>query len=101
MKPDEIMRLRKAQGLTQEKFGEQVGASQSIVSQWELGTSRPNAKQLYAMENGVIPATYKVEGRFVYITHATSLKEAETNAFSEIPKERLAIILTNTMQVEE
>lgn len=44
-----IAELRKAQGLTQEQFGEKVGVTNKTVSRWETGTYLPPADALLSM----------------------------------------------------
>lgn len=44
-----IAELRKAQGLTQEQFGEKIGVTNKTVSRWETGTYLPPADALLSM----------------------------------------------------
>lgn len=44
-----IAELRKAQGLTQEQFGEKVGVTNKTVSRWETGSYLPPADALLSM----------------------------------------------------
>ncbi|MDE6641617.1 MAG: helix-turn-helix domain-containing protein [Acetatifactor sp.] len=44
-----IAELRKAQGLTQEQFGEKIGVTNKTVSRWETGTYLPPADTLLSM----------------------------------------------------
>ncbi len=44
-----IAQLRKEQGLTQEQFGEKVGATNKTVSRWETGNYLPPADALLTM----------------------------------------------------
>ena len=44
-----IAQLRKQQGLTQEKFGEQIGVTNKTVSRWETGNYMPPADILLKM----------------------------------------------------
>lgn len=39
---DEIKRLRKQKGLTQDELADALGVSRSAVSMWELGSREPN-----------------------------------------------------------
>lgn len=39
---DNVKALRKELGLTQERFGERLGASRSMVKNWEYGAVEPN-----------------------------------------------------------
>lgn len=43
---DNILKLRKSKGLSQEKLGEQIGVTRQTISNWELGETTPNPKQL-------------------------------------------------------
>ncbi len=47
----EINRLRKLNGLTQEKFAELVGVSRQAVTKWELGESLPELDKLIAISD--------------------------------------------------
>lgn len=42
----DIKELRKAAGLTQAKFAEAMGVTQSTVSQWENGRALPDTSKL-------------------------------------------------------
>lgn len=43
---DNILKLRKSKGLSQEKLGEQIGVTRQTISNWELGETTPNPEQL-------------------------------------------------------
>lgn len=43
---DNIFKLRKKQGLSQEKLGEEVNVTRQTISNWELGETSPNPDQL-------------------------------------------------------
>lgn len=43
---DNILKLRKQKGLSQEQLGEQVNVTRQTISNWELGETNPNPEQL-------------------------------------------------------
>ncbi len=43
---DNIFKLRKKQGISQEKLGEEVNVTRQTISNWELGETAPNPEQL-------------------------------------------------------
>ncbi len=43
---DNILKLRKKQGLSQEQLGEKVNVTRQTISNWELGETTPNPEQL-------------------------------------------------------
>lgn len=43
---DKLSKLRKKQGLSQEKLGEQVKVTRQTISNWELNETTPNPEQL-------------------------------------------------------
>ena len=43
---DNIFKLRKSIGVSQEQLGEQVGVTRQTISNWELGETSPNPEQL-------------------------------------------------------
>lgn len=43
---ENILKLRKQQGLSQEQLGEQVDVTRQTISNWELGETTPNPGQL-------------------------------------------------------
>lgn len=43
---DNILKLRKQKGLSQEQLGEQVNVTRQTISNWELGETAPNPEQL-------------------------------------------------------
>lgn len=43
---DNILALRKQQGLSQEQLGEKVKVTRQTISNWELGETAPNPEQL-------------------------------------------------------
>lgn len=43
---ENILKLRKQQGLSQEQLGEQVDVTRQTISNWELGETTPNPEQL-------------------------------------------------------
>jgi len=49
MSPKQILRIRKALGLTQEKLAELLGAQRPTIARWELGTHRPRGGYLKAL----------------------------------------------------
>ncbi len=45
----DVVRLRSRLGLSQEKFAEKLGVSQTIVSKWEKGLNKPRGLSLRAL----------------------------------------------------
>ena len=43
---ENILKLRKQNGLSQEQLGEQVGVTRQTISNWELNETTPNPEQL-------------------------------------------------------
>lgn len=43
---ENILKLRKQQGLSQEQLGEQIGVTRQTISNWELEETTPNPEQL-------------------------------------------------------
>ena len=43
---ENILKLRKSKGLSQEQLGEQVQVTRQTISNWELGETAPNPEQL-------------------------------------------------------
>lgn len=43
---ENILKLRKSKGLSQEQLGEQVEVTRQTISNWELGETSPNPEQL-------------------------------------------------------
>jgi len=43
---ENILNLRKKNGLSQEKLGEKVEVTRQTISNWELGETAPNPEQL-------------------------------------------------------
>ena len=43
---ENILRLRKKQGLSQEQLGEKIDVTRQTISNWELGETSPNPEQL-------------------------------------------------------
>lgn len=43
---ENILKLRKSNGLSQEQLGEQVHVTRQTISNWELGETTPNPEQL-------------------------------------------------------
>ena len=50
---DNILRLRRKQGLSQEKLGEEVNVTRQTISNWELGVTMPNPEQLKALSKSL------------------------------------------------
>ena len=46
---ENILKLRKQNGLSQEQLGDQVGVTRQTISNWELGETAPNPEQLKAL----------------------------------------------------
>ncbi len=43
---ENILKLRKQRGLSQEQLGEQIDVTRQTISNWELGETSPNPEQL-------------------------------------------------------
>lgn len=43
---NKILQLRKKKGLSQEQLGEKIDVTRQTISNWELGETSPNPKQL-------------------------------------------------------
>ena len=43
---ENILKLRKSKGLSQEQLGEKVQVTRQTISNWELGETSPNPEQL-------------------------------------------------------
>ena len=43
---ENILKLRKSKGLSQEQLGEQINVTRQTISNWELGETSPNPEQL-------------------------------------------------------
>ena len=48
---ENLMRLRKQKGLSQEEFANEIDVSRQTVSKWELGVSTPEMEKLMQMSN--------------------------------------------------
>ncbi len=48
---ENLMRLRKQKGLSQEEFANEIDVSRQTVSKWELGSSTPEMEKLIQMSN--------------------------------------------------
>ena len=48
---ENLMRLRKQKGLSQEEFANEIDVSRQTVSKWELGVSTPEMEKLIQMSN--------------------------------------------------
>ena len=46
---ENILKLRKQNGLSQEQLGDQVGVTRQTISNWELGETAPNPEQLKSL----------------------------------------------------
>ena len=46
---ENILKLRKQNGLSQEQLGEQIGVTRQTISNWELNETAPNPEQLKAL----------------------------------------------------
>lgn len=46
---ENILKLRKQLGLSQEQLGEQVAVTRQTISNWELGETSPNPEQLKSL----------------------------------------------------
>lgn len=51
---ENILKLRKHQGLSQEQLGEQVNVTRQTISNWELGETTPNAEQLKLLSKALL-----------------------------------------------
>ena len=43
---EQIYKIRKAEGLSQEEFGNKIGVSRQMVSKWEIGESSPRTDKI-------------------------------------------------------
>ena len=50
---DNILILRRKQGISQEKLGEEVNVTRQTISNWELGETMPNPEQLKALSKAL------------------------------------------------
>ena len=50
MTPQEIVKLRRDLDLTQRELAKRIGAQQSTVARWELGSHRPRGAYLKALK---------------------------------------------------
>ena len=46
---ENILKLRKQNGLSQEQLGEQIGVTRQTISNWELNETTPNPEKLNAL----------------------------------------------------
>lgn len=86
---ERIKELRKAMGLTQEKFGEKIGVRQNTVAQYEMGRNIPidSVINLICREFGV---------------REEWLRTGEEPMFVEIPEsEKIAAFLGDLMREED
>lgn len=51
---ENILKLRKQQGLSQEQLGERVGVTRQTISNWELEETAPNPEQLKLLSKALI-----------------------------------------------
>ncbi len=49
--PDKIIKLRKANGWSQEDFAEKLNVSRQAISRWENGTALPDAQNVLQISN--------------------------------------------------
>lgn len=50
---DNILKLRKQRGLSQEELGELTSVTRQTISNWELGETTPNPEQLKLLSNAL------------------------------------------------
>lgn len=50
---DNILKLRKQKGLSQEELGELTSVTRQTISNWELGETSPNPEQLKLLSNAL------------------------------------------------
>ena len=61
--PQRLARLRRAQGLSQEKLADALGVSRQAVSKWESGQANPDIRYLAAMSRQLgVSADYLLSG---------------------------------------
>lgn len=50
---ENILKLRKSKGLSQEQLGEQINVTRQTISNWELGETSPNPEQLKSLSKAL------------------------------------------------
>ena len=57
---EQIYKIRKAEGLSQEEFGNKIGVSRQMVSKWEMGESSPRTDKINKICTtfGITPAEF-------------------------------------------
>ena len=57
---EQIYKIRKAEGLSQEEFGNKIGVSRQMVSKWEIGESSPRTDKINKICTtfGITPAEF-------------------------------------------
>lgn len=63
MSPNEIIKIRKALNLTQQKLADLIGARQHTVARWETGLHKPTGAYLKALMGLSKKAIRKRTGR--------------------------------------
>ena len=86
-----ILELRKAKGLSQEKLAEQVNVTRQTISNWELGETAPNPEQLLLLSKVLEKSVDELLGNESSITKRNNEAE-DTDAFKKI-RNGLVVIL--------
>jgi len=77
--------LRNANGVSQEKFADSIGATQSVYHKWERGDNFPN--ELHVR---VICEKYSVDFNYIYAGDLKPFKKKEKVMLNNLIEERLA-----------
>lgn len=77
-----IYRLRKENGLSQEKLAEKINVSRQTISNWELGETSPNPEQLILLSKVFQKSIDELVGNEIRESHSEETKEKEKAAKS-------------------
>ena len=66
---DQLITLRKQQGLSQEQLGEKLGVTRQTVSKWELGVTTPEMDKLILLADLLHISIDELVGRKIPDTH--------------------------------
>ena len=82
-----IANLRKARGLTQSKFADEIHVTQAAVSQWETGRTNPDVQQMFILAKyfGVTVEELS-NGGILQETNESKEKALPSNAREAIPE---------------